>query len=200
MSKFWGGLIAAVAVLSTLGTAHATVFNGSISFTANGFSVFGSGTAPVDPVIGSFNIAFDDSINYADGTTAGIELVSLNIALGSPLSFSYTASTGFLAIGGTSNGTGGIIYSPAENDFWLYINSFNTAFPVFQQLGYAQSSAGNNLYYTLNTDQGSITLGPPITAAVPEPATWAMMILGLAGVGLLSYRKTRSRAVARIAA
>jgi hypothetical protein len=28
-----------------------------------------------------------------------------------------------------------------------------------------------------------------MTAAVPEPSTWAMMILGFAGVGFLAYRR-----------
>jgi hypothetical protein len=30
-------------------------------------------------------------------------------------------------------------------------------------------------------------------AAVPEPSTWAMMVLGFAGLGFLSYRKTRRK-------
>jgi hypothetical protein len=29
------------------------------------------------------------------------------------------------------------------------------------------------------------------TAAVPEPSTWAMMILGFAGVGFMAYRRSR---------
>jgi hypothetical protein len=36
---------------------------------------------------------------------------------------------------------------------------------------------------------------PP--SAVPEPSTWAMMVLGFAGLGFLGYRKT---AKARLAA
>ena len=28
-------------------------------------------------------------------------------------------------------------------------------------------------------------------AAVPEPSTWAMMILGFAGVGFMAYRRSR---------
>jgi hypothetical protein len=28
-----------------------------------------------------------------------------------------------------------------------------------------------------------------LTAAVPEPSTWAMMILGFAGVGFMAYRR-----------
>jgi PEP-CTERM motif len=31
-----------------------------------------------------------------------------------------------------------------------------------------------------------------LTTGVPEPSTWAMMLLGFAGLGLLGYRKTRS--------
>jgi hypothetical protein len=32
-------------------------------------------------------------------------------------------------------------------------------------------------------------IGPVIASAVPEPATWAMMLLGFLGVGFLAYRK-----------
>jgi PEP-CTERM motif len=31
--------------------------------------------------------------------------------------------------------------------------------------------------------------GPTLTAAVPEPSTWAMIILGFAGVGFMAYRR-----------
>jgi hypothetical protein len=34
-----------------------------------------------------------------------------------------------------------------------------------------------------------ITNGPAITDGVPEPSTWAMMILGFAGVGFMAYRR-----------
>ena len=32
-----------------------------------------------------------------------------------------------------------------------------------------------------------------MTAAVPEPSTWAMMLLGFAGLGVLSFRKSQRR-------
>jgi hypothetical protein len=34
-----------------------------------------------------------------------------------------------------------------------------------------------------------VTLVSSITTAVPEPSTWAMMILGFAGVGFMAYRR-----------
>jgi len=33
-----------------------------------------------------------------------------------------------------------------------------------------------------------------ISTSVPEPATWAMMLLGLAGLGFASYRRARELA------
>jgi hypothetical protein len=40
---------------------------------------------------------------------------------------------------------------------------------------------------------------PPITA-VPEPSTWAMMILGFAGVGVMTYRKRKTSGISAMAA
>ena len=35
-----------------------------------------------------------------------------------------------------------------------------------------------------------------VTAAVPEPSTWAMMILGFAGVGFMAYRRRKGAMLA----
>jgi hypothetical protein len=37
-------------------------------------------------------------------------------------------------------------------------------------------------------------------AAVPEPSTWAMMLLGFAGVGFMAYRRSRKNTMALTAA
>jgi hypothetical protein len=34
-------------------------------------------------------------------------------------------------------------------------------------------------------------LSPPISNAVPEPSTWAMLLIGFAGIGFAAYRKRR---------
>jgi hypothetical protein len=33
------------------------------------------------------------------------------------------------------------------------------------------------------------------TSAVPEPSTWAMMILGFFGVGFMAYRRKNQKAI-----
>jgi hypothetical protein len=47
------------------------------------------------------------------------------------------------------------------------------------------------ILYLINLDHvtTSVILGAAVTPAVPEPATWAMMLLGFAGVGFLAYRR-----------
>jgi hypothetical protein len=35
-----------------------------------------------------------------------------------------------------------------------------------------------------------------IAGAVPEPSTWAMMLLGFAGIGFMAYRRRKSAAIA----
>jgi len=43
----------------------------------------------------------------------------------------------------------------------------------------------------LNLSSTTVTLA----AAAPEPSTWAMMILGFAGVGFLAYRRKNKMAL-----
>jgi hypothetical protein len=49
--------------------------------------------------------------------------------------------------------------------------------------------------FLVNTDG---VLGTAIGSAVPEPSTWAMMILGFAAVGFMAYRR-KSRSTFRLA-
>jgi hypothetical protein len=43
---------------------------------------------------------------------------------------------------------------------------------------------------------GSVAAGTLVMAGVPEPSTWAMMILGFSGVGFMAYRRRKSAMLA----
>jgi hypothetical protein len=45
--------------------------------------------------------------------------------------------------------------------------------------------------FVTGASAGFILSGDTITAGVPEPSTWAMMILGFAGVGFMAYCRSR---------
>ena len=49
-----------------------------------------------------------------------------------------------------------------------------------------------NLIRDFPTDE-SLTIS--VTSGVPEPSTWAMMILGFAGVGFTAYRRKSKQAL-----
>jgi len=46
---------------------------------------------------------------------------------------------------------------------------------------------------------GDLSISLPLTSAVPEPSTWAMMILGFFGVGFMAYRRKQNGPVLRLA-
>ena len=48
----------------------------------------------------------------------------------------------------------------------------------------------------MTVDTLTVSLTP--TPAVPEPSTWAMMILGFLGLGFMAYRRKNSTTVTRL--
>ncbi|MCA8868171.1 MAG: VPLPA-CTERM sorting domain-containing protein [Rhodobacteraceae bacterium] len=176
-----------VGLLAPLNTATAAVVSYDVSFSANTFAT-GSGPdpAPVDPVTGDFTITLDTALDYT-GQTAGITLGSLNIALGSTLSFNYNHTLDRLSVGGIHFGSDVIQFNPSTNDFWLFIDNF-TGVAAFDQLGYTQTAvSSNNLFYTLNhTGSVSVQVAPP---PIPLPAGLPLLAGGIALLGGLRLRR-----------
>lgn len=180
---------AAILALSASG-AQAALVSKVVTFSANTFQI-GSGVdpAPVDPVTGSFTITLDDATDYTD-TTAGIALNSLNIVLGSALSFNYDHTTDRLEVGGISGGANIIFFNPSTNDFWLFINDFLSGTPLFDQVGYTQTAvSSNNLFYTVN-QTGSVTV-QDAPSPVPLPAALPLLGGALLGMGAFGIRHRR---------
>jgi hypothetical protein len=75
-----------------------------------------------------------------------------------------------------------LVFSERPPTSTLDLDSFVTAF--------------NNLSTGAFEGSTNATGGASITAAVPEPSTWAMMILGFAGIGAMTYRRRKSAVLA----
>ncbi|WP_308514710.1 PEPxxWA-CTERM sorting domain-containing protein [Sphingomonas flavescens] len=83
---------------------------------------------------------------------------------------------------GTLDGTVSVTGTPISNLLFNYLITSGTG----QFLGATGSFIG--------TGTADLSRGPPATItlnfrAVPEPATWAMMLLGFAGIGLTIRRR-----------
>jgi len=48
---------------------------------------------------------------------------------------------------------------------------------------------GTSFVYRSSSDSLTINIGQTVTAAVPEPATWGMMILGMGAIGFIMRRR-----------
>jgi PEP-CTERM motif len=160
------------------------------------------GAAPVRAdVIRVFeaNGVFDDGVKLGGTVTIDVttgDVTSANLLLSEPVSAEVTGlgnsgeSGGGFAKQFTSVGSGG--------PFPLIVLLFTTPSLVGYGGGPLASSAmpqgGFSSEYGLSPDEPvGLASG---TLTVPEPSTWAMMLMGFAGLGFAGYRASRRTAAA----
>jgi len=97
------------------------------------------------------------------------------------------------------------ILNAVAGDYELSDNAGHTAFFTLATTGGSVQTEGfaatgtvinitelNNVGFDVRTFDfaiDNVRFNEPLAGAVPEPSTWAMMILGFAGVGVMAYRR-----------
>lgn len=208
------GLIAGLAISTT--ASAAIVNNGSFEDGANGltgwsFSGPGTGTTPgigitVITTGGSNSTGYGDNVTNRDGTHAAffvddnaVQSLSQWVTLDAG---TYTLS---FALWATQSGANNPFSFSLGSTYSASLN--NTQVPVDTWTDYSYTffvaNAGQyDLSFNFNSGQTpakDVLLDAVSIAAVPEPSTWAMMILGFAGVGFMAYRRRSSQAGFRLA-
>ena len=179
---------------------------------------FSTGGAPAVLATGTNNATFSNAGNTISAFAAPalptdlLDSTSLNITMASPLTFSIfitaqglTSPTGLNTF--VSNFTSNTLpagWSVTEATFIDAGNGlFTTGSPLssatFNAIGTSVKSALGNAgagpyslterYTVTATGAGTVLSTISMSAAVPEPSTWAMMILGFIGVGFMAYRR-----------
>jgi hypothetical protein len=162
-------LIAATSLFLALAPrADAAVITYDLTLTPTSGGVSGFGTLVFSE---PFNPSFQ---NIGPSTTVpNVDLFTITIG---GQTFDLTNSfTNIQVINGAFTSFG--FNTPFQNS--ITIGASGTTYTFFNQL----TGAFVN---------GQISAQLHVTPAVPEPATWAMMILGFALVGALAYRRSRS--------
>ena len=135
----------------------------------------------------SFNAAFAatitnfsfDILNYATGIDQLLEVFDRN---GNSLFSTVLAVAPLGTNNGSNNG-----YDFADSNYTRYSIDSTNGIGGFRITPFG--AEGN-----VSIDDLSVTI-----AAVPEPSTWAMMILGFAGVGFMAYRRRNNQGGLRLA-
>ncbi len=162
--------------------------NPSFSYTELGSE--GSALVAVDP-LSTYRISYvsgftqtNPAYPLSDGTGC---CVAFGPTFGGPGQYTTTGSSGLYPdlqalLGAFVDGSGKIIGSP----FFIGDGPLLASAPA----GTVDLSLGlNDTEYSDNL--GSLKVS---VSAVPEPSTWAMMILGFAGLGFLAYRRNNQAA------
>jgi hypothetical protein len=183
--------------------------------------VVGIAMAVLAAASASANVVYDytgnDYTSYA-GSYTGTENVTLSITLAStlgpnltqaredPLSFSF--SDGVQTITDTTPGASiSVLFSTdaaGSITHWdVYTQFYDSNARVYDHIE-TNNSIGFFPYdyavHGINPDDGSFgRSGVPgqwtVASAVPEPSTWAMMVLGFAGLGFMAYRRKSKSAL-----
>jgi PEP-CTERM motif len=174
-------------------SASAAVFD--ITFSSANFSVSAEVTAAADN--GNYDITSIDPGSTVTDTDHGGTFGSLSLV-----------TTGGTPPGiGTFNVPGGyfsyndVIFVASPLHFDVYGLLFQASNGQYYNL-FTQNSPNDSISFTINggiqnynteVGTGSITApsitAPSVTTAVPEPSTWAMLILGFCGLGFMANRR-----------
>lgn len=151
-------------------------------------SIRGGGGGPVTPIGNVYDVPtglkggdalwnFDYSVNPGNLTGTYAVLSIINLATNQTATFTDSGATG--PYGDATNGNG---YQNSENLEFSFLGG---------PLGFnANANDAYDIILTVfssaDTELASVSID---VAAVPEASTWAMMLLGFCGLGLLAYRR-----------
>jgi outer membrane lipase/esterase len=154
---------------------------------------------------------FYNSTLVSDLAAAGITVTLADIQSlvstveANPTAYGFTAATVLPGVAGAGSSTSSACVAGAGASGWgQFCGNTTTANPNFAHL----RSANSEQTSFFSDDQHFSAAGQLIEAnfdfsllegAVPEPSTWAMMILGFAGVGFMAYRRRTGSAALRVA-
>jgi hypothetical protein len=171
--------------------------NAAVLFSGNTEGCFGTGCVPIiaNPSFAHLSFSSTTFSNISAGTT--FDLGSFSLGNGT---FTYDESFDLLVSFTAPVGSGSKQFV-SEIDGHVHGNGADIPLTVT----FDPSELAFNGFTLLVNDLPGIGTGDPveltgvITAAVPEPSTWAMMILGFCGIGFMTYRRKQSGASFRLA-
>ncbi len=173
-------LLAGAGFALVCGSAHA--LTETFYVTATGFypaNPSTPGPAPVDPAVVDFTVTANPTVDTYP-TSAGLNVFYTNLpAADFPAQFSYDAATMVIMLATDPLGLNACDLS--ANSFCFFISQTCTSPYV---------AAGDFMYDTSSGDIW-VNTGSTTTPAVPEPAAWTLMLVGIGALGWTS--RTRQR-------
>jgi len=168
----------------------------TFDYTGDIDSVNFSGSVTLD-VTGGQASSGTGTINASGYTNVPIVLITTSTP-GNETGGGPTAPVGYRANDGTDLFGADTDYPLSQNGLLFDVGTTTAQFGQFPLINFF--SNGNGTFGSLFTGKVGGTeyyaqFGTLTISAVPEPSTWAMMILGFCGIGFLAYRRQKQVAL-----
>ena len=190
MSKTLVKLLASVA----LAIGGASVADAAVTYTRIDFTANFAGNGPNNTLSGNYTFSYDSAANSYALTAINFSLNGMVFTLAN----TGIASSAFaVSVGGTDSGSLGSVGGVANGvlDFAIAINPIvpnpgNPQPPLTGRSFIYSLPGASQTYVTTNVTTTATTVAAP--SAVPEPATWGLMLagFGVVGAGLRSRRRS----------
>jgi hypothetical protein len=167
---------------------------GSLTGTVTTNGTFGVALSP--PIITNWSFVLNDGVNIATLTSSNsfVTYNFSNLLAASPSTLAFDFSP---VAGGVQQN---LEFTSSTNGARVVTIFAGLSFP---QQGVEPGGIGFDIgligYETITYFSGPQVIGEAVRiAAVPEPSTWAMMILGFCGLGFMAYRRKQNGPALRL--
>ena len=134
------------------------------------------------------------TVDTTTNTSSAVNLA--RVGVGGVNSFTYTDPTQFGI--GTFTDAGNVVtptYSTEDDGDQVFLNYPTGGGALISGVPFGNSSVDSLFSPTCSGEvcgfqlSGTVSIDSTVTSGVPEPSTWAMMILGFFGLGFMAYRR-----------
>ena len=187
-------VLATILALMGIAPANAVIVTRAYSLTASNFQNFNGTPSPITALSAAFQLTYDDTMSGFVGSPISFSSITNGVPDAGPFAvapiFGYFPAAGPMAtfprlgVGGALNGGNTLLNR--TDDFYFTFDA-SAAGPTRAMLSF--TAVG---YATPFIATDAIVTPVAVVAAVPEPATWAMFIVGFGLVGGVMRRRQRT--------
>ena len=206
------GALAAMASIAVANSANANLVLGSI-WENDATGAMDASIANIPGTTPNVTFSVNSPINFASG---GLYTIGEFLSSGGGTILTGAGDAGntmlntFFEFTGTVTVTNGDTFTAGHDDGLTLVIGGNTVIDAagptsFVNTMVTYSGPSGNLPFTLVYGEccdapADLAISLPLTSAIPEPSTWAMMLIGFAGLGFAAFSRSRKGDISVVSA